>query len=118
MPDEEAWVQRKEQSAMNEISGGGINVEPGHMLEIGPVNRTIIDENQAYSLILARLGAVRMRRINPKYEELMLYPEYTETHQQTMAGIYNSREQYIRLGSAAIQAVGSFLKKEWENMTG
>jgi len=119
MPDK--WLDQSEQIMFS--NAGGNMVDANELLKTGPVNKTIVDEFQATSLIVARIASDRLCRLheddpdgfNP-YDWTKVYPDLTEQYQQTMNGETNSRVQFIKLGMAQIQNMATGLKRELENL--
>lgn len=115
------WLEKSEELMFS--NAGGNMVDANELLKTGPVNKTIVDEFQATSLIVSRIAASRFCRMydsDPdginQYDWTKDYPDLTEQYQQTMTGETNSRVQFIKLGMAQIQNMANGLKRELENL--
>lgn len=113
----EKWIENAEDLVL--FSNQGQGAEAIRLLEIGPVNRTIVDENQAYGLLVLRMAARYFRKINlplvnpdkpgeylpDRYKYLDDDCDSIEAYQQTMVGETNSRIQFMKVAIEQAQGI-------------
>lgn len=111
------WLENAEDIVL--FSNQGQGADATRLLEIGPVNRTIVDDNQAYGLLVLRMAARYFRRINPPVENKLKPGEFLpdkykyldddcdsiEAYQQTMVGETNSRIQFMKVAIEQAQGL-------------
>lgn len=111
------WIENAEDIVL--FSNQGQGAEAIRLLEIGPVNRTIVDENQAYGLLVLRMAARYFRKMYPaevdtkkpgeilpsKYKYLDDDCDSIEAYQQTMVGETNSRIQFMKVAIEQAQGI-------------
>lgn len=127
---EDKWLDNAENILLFEQSGQG--ADPARMLEIGPVNRTINDQDQAYNLMVLRMMARYYKRLVPAkvnesgdvvgpvpYGWIDEVADSVEAYQQTMSGETNSRVQFMKIAMTQVknallntkQAIQSMVEK-------
>jgi hypothetical protein len=109
---EETWIQQQEKNILfrNQSRGADAN----RLLEIGRVNRTIIDRDQAILLMVGRVISRRMKSLytdKNKYQWIDDICDLVESHQQTMSGETNSRIQFMKVAIAQFAAKLSDMAK-------
>lgn len=123
----DTWLENAEDEILFSNAGGSHEAEK--LLEIGPVNRTIIDDNQAYGLIVLRVAARYFRKVRPAvidsktmeivrepYKYLDDYADIVEAYQQTMIGETNSRIQFMKVAIETAQGLLANAKRTMGHM--
>lgn len=119
---DDRWLDNAESMLLFSPSGDGADATK--LLEIGPVNRTIRDDDQAYNLMVLRMMAHYYKSLEkPRtdndgnitgpvpFEWINQAADLVESYQQTMEGETNSRVQYMKVAMSQVKNILSEAKQ-------